>query len=1035
MSPPLLLDDHWKDVLHLQHRTPPELFERNSEVRSTLYAPAVQIGFQELGLSAIFCMNAVPTVAIRRSSEYDPIKVHEIRSALWSQGLASIYVDIADASNTVRVFSLARSPILDPSADSEDAWLIERIKVTTDSVRRLHSYITGVETGRIWIDRPDLFPNEQRIDAVLLNSLTVAHDELRAKGLSTNQAQAALTQTMFIAFLEDRKLINSSYFQSATNGQRVNWNYLLKSGDIAAFERLFDKLQSDFNGDMFLTPCTLLECDPTTSLTRQHLEILMRFRGGTEVMSRGGGGQTRFRGYNFRYTPIELISAAYDRFLCHDQEPSKLKGAYYTPMILADTVVSELWEKLTDEQKSSGHFFDPACGSGIFLVKIFQRLCQHHIETTSDDSAPSREVLLTILDRIRGQDDNPAAVRIAALSLYLAVLEQATRGHALNPLDATRRLPNLCDKVLARYDFFDPECPMHNADVIIGNPPWSSHKGGHPPANRWANENNYHLPQKEIAWAFTWKALHHLNEGGVLAFLVPTMGFFHNQATSLQARSRLVRDSQFKVVVDFSDLRCLLFPSATRSASLVIARKSTSSSSVPHVFEYLVPKADPNLFTERFIGLRNDDRKLIRSKEIKRSGLALKQRLWIRAPELGLFQYLSSLPTLGNYIRTYTHKNPLPSGAIIRGGFQPLTDPRLRSKTKASDVLHRIPYLPSKCFSPLTVDLSGLSPWPSRKVHRLGFEAAFLNPCILLTSEVSTRNRRIRAAYVKDPVSFQDPLMAMIVPSGQESMGKFITSILNSRLAIWFAFHGTKTFGAERLEIGGPELLRLPLPMPTHLSEASRAEELQHQLVQEFDNFAPGSSGEPVSAGSTELVLQRIDQLAYDYFGLGQNEIAMVEETVDCVLPSVHPSPSRFPDTWRDGTLSDRRAYAGTFAPWLSDWFSDGASVSVRMFASNADYAILEASLSPGESNPYTESDTVPFPEAVVELERHLGRTVAGNFCVMPDVRIFAGSKLYLVKPLQKRFWLHASALADAGGIVADLEAAWQQSRMERGGS
>ena len=1035
MSPALLLDDHWKDALHVQHRTPPELFERNSDVRSTPYAPAVQIGFQELGLSAIFCVNAVPTVAIRRSSEYDPIKVREIRSALWNQGLASIYVDIADASNTVRVFSLARSQVLESSADSDDDWLIETINVTADSVRRLHSYITGVESGRIWLDRPDFFPNEQRIDAVLLNNLTVAHDELQAKGLLKSQAQAALIQTMFIAYLEDREFINRPYFQSATNGHYVNWNSLLQSGDTDALECLFKKLRSDFNGDMFLTPCTFLEGDPAISLTEQHLEILMRFRSGKEVMSHGRGGQMRFWGYNFRYIPIELISAVYDRFLRQQQESSKLKGAYYTPMFLADTVVSAMWEQLTDEQKSSGRFLDPACGSGIFLVKIFQRLCQYQVETTSDGSAPSWDVLLMILDRIRGQDDHPAAVRIAAFSLYLALLEQVTRGHAFNPLGATHRLPNLYDKVVAEYDFFDPDCPEHNADVIIGNPPWSSRKGGHPLATRWTNKNNYPFPEKEIAWAFTWKALHQLNEDGVLAFLVPTMGFLHNQTTSFPARSRLFRDSQVKVVVDFSDLRRLLFPSATRSASLVIARKLTSSSSVPYVFEHLTPKANPNLFTKRFIALGNDDRKWIRSDEIERNSLALKQRLWIRSPELGLFQYLSSLPNLGSYLETCAHEYPPFNGVLFGEGFRPLTNPRLRSKAKVSDLLHRIPYLPSKCFSPLRVNLDGLTPWPSPDVRRLGFEAGFLNPRILLTKGVSTRNRRIRAAYVKEPVSFQHALVAMIVPSGRESSGKFITSILNSRLAIWFALHGTKTLGAERPEISSQDLLRLPLPMPTHLSDASRAEELQQELIQQFDRFGPNSSGEQVSAMSMELVLQQIDQLTYDYFGLGQNEIAMVEETVDCVLPAVHPSLSRFPDTWRDGTRSDRQSYADTFARWLSGWFSDGLSVSVRMYASNADYVILEASISPGESKPYSESGTEQFPDAVAELERHLGRPVAGNFCVMPDVRIFVGSKLYLVKPLQKRFWLHGSALADAGAIVADLEATWQESRKERGAS
>lgn len=1031
MSPPLLLGDYWKHALHVQHRSPPELFERNSEVRSTLYARAVEIGFQELGLSAIFCVNEVPTIAIRRSSEYDPIKVHEIRSALWNQGLASIYVDIADASNTVRVFSLACSQVLNSSTDPDDEWLIETINVTTDSVKNLQSYITGVESGRMWLDRPELFPNKQRIDAVLLNDLTVAHEELRAIGLSTNQAHAALIQTMFVAYLEDRKLIDCIYFRKATNGHYKNLTSVLQSGNSAALERLFVKLRSDFSGDMFITPCTLLESDPAVSLTHQHFEILTRFRRGKELMSHGAGTQVRFCGYNFRYIPIELISAVYDRLLRQQQESSKLKGAYYTPMCLADTVVSTLWEQLTDEQKCTGRFFDPACGSGIFLVKIFQRLCQHQIETASGDSALLWDVLLTTLDRIRGHDDNPAVARIAAFSLYLALLEQVTRGHALNPLDATHRLPNLCDRVVATYDFFDPDCPERNTDVIIGNPPWSSPGDGHPPATRWTKENNYPVPEKEIAWAFTWKALHHLNEGGVLAFLVPTMEFLHSQRTSFRARSRLVRDSHVRIVVDFSDLRRLLFPSATRSTSLVIARKSTSNSLAPYAFQYFTPKANPNLLTKRFIALSKDDRKWIRSNEIKRNSLALKQQLWIRSAELGLFQYLSILPTLGSHLETWAHEDPPSNGALFGEGFQPQTDPRSRYKAKVSDVLHRIPYLPSKRLSPLKVNLHGLSPWPSRNVRHLGFEAGFLHPRILLTSQMSTNNWRLRAAYVKEPVSFRHGVMAMIVPDCREAMGKFITAILNSRVATWFAFHGTTAFGSERPEIGIQDLLRLPLPMPTDLSHTSRAEEVQHQLVQAFDSFVPHSSGEQVSAGSTEIALRQIDKLTYDYFGLVDTEIAMVEETVDCVLSAVDPSSSRFPDTWRDGALSDRQSYADTFAPWLSEWFSDGLSVSVRMFARNADYAILEVSLSPGESNPYTESDTVPFPDAVVELERHFGRPIAGNLFVTPDVRVFVGSKLYLVKPLQKRFWLHGSALADAGGIVADLEVRWHESRNE----
>jgi hypothetical protein len=38
-----------------------------------------------------------------------------------------------------------------------------------------------------------------------------------------------------------------------------------------------------------------------------------------------------------------------------------------------------LWELLPSAVKEKGQFLDPACGSGVFLVRSFQRLCEHYI--------------------------------------------------------------------------------------------------------------------------------------------------------------------------------------------------------------------------------------------------------------------------------------------------------------------------------------------------------------------------------------------------------------------------------------------------------------------------------------------------------------------------------------------------------------------------------------------------------------------------------------------------------------------------------
>ena len=55
-------------------------------------------------------------------------------------------------------------------------------------------------------------------------------------------------------------------------------------------------------------------------------------------------------------------------------------------------------------------------------------------------------------------------------------------------------------------------------------------------------------------------------------------------------------------------------------------------------------------------------------------------------------------------------------------------------------------------------------------------------------------------------------------------------------------------------------------------------------------------------------------------------------------------------------------------------------------------------------------------------LFANIHQRLPGNFQLMPDFRIFGGSDLYLVKPMQRRFWLRSSALADASAIALDLQ-------------
>jgi hypothetical protein len=487
----LYIEKHWKKLFDLEKRTSPDFFEPEDAILGTQYASAIRTAFDDLELSAIFCVSGVPTIAFLRVENYFPESIIRIHAALWNQGLASIFAVISD--DAVRVFSLAKRTPRDDVENFEDQCLIKGL----DAVTKLQSLITGAETGRLWKEEKEYFKSGDRVDAVLLNNLEVSHDLLTSKGLISDQAQAILIQTTFIAYLEDRKIIRPDYFLKSNTENKSSWSDILATGRPDILYRLFDQLRRDFSGDLFVAPCSFSENTKKITLTEGHLQVLQRFREGHEKMSEEGG-QLRFWGYDFHYIPVELISAVYDRFLGKDIPSRKATGAFYTPMFLVDSVVNATWDNLSDKQKEKATILDPACGSGIFLVRSFQRLCAHWQNTRSVETI-RWDSLNKILMRVRGCDINSGAVRVAVFSLYLALLEQVSPPDLQRLIKKKGLLPTLWNNTLVVRDFFELPVDEARVDVLIGNPPWTGSRGTDREGTKWSKRNGYPTPQSEEA--------------------------------------------------------------------------------------------------------------------------------------------------------------------------------------------------------------------------------------------------------------------------------------------------------------------------------------------------------------------------------------------------------------------------------------------------------------------------------------------------------------------------------------------------------
>jgi type I restriction-modification system DNA methylase subunit len=87
---------------------------------------------------------------------------------------------------------------------------------------------------------------------------------------------------------------------------------------------------------------------------------------------------------------------------------------------------------------------DPACGSGIFLVGLFNRMAEEwkQANTEARNDRRARE-LRKVLCSLYGVDINPTACRITAFSLYLAYLDQLSPRDIQELQQKGHKLPRL----------------------------------------------------------------------------------------------------------------------------------------------------------------------------------------------------------------------------------------------------------------------------------------------------------------------------------------------------------------------------------------------------------------------------------------------------------------------------------------------------------------------------------------------------------------------------------------------------------------
>ena len=106
-----------------------------------------------------------------------------------------------------------------------------------------------------------------------------------------------------------------------------------------------------------------------------------------------------------------------------DEKNKKDSGTFYTPPSLVELILNEKLPIQKDKTNYNIKTLDPSCGSGIFLVQSFKRLVKRY-ENKYQKKLTDFDILVKILkDNIFGIEIEPKSIKVAAFSLYLALLD------------------------------------------------------------------------------------------------------------------------------------------------------------------------------------------------------------------------------------------------------------------------------------------------------------------------------------------------------------------------------------------------------------------------------------------------------------------------------------------------------------------------------------------------------------------------------------------------------------------------------------
>jgi hypothetical protein len=633
--------------------------------------------------------------------------------------------------------------------------------------------------------------------------------------------------------------------------------------------------------------------------------------------------------YEFSVLPADILGSVYEQFLgkvinltaghravVEDKpEVKKVGGVFYTPSYIVDYIVKQtvgpLIEDKTPKQIESIRVLDPACGSGSFLIVVYQFLLdwyhQFYISHDPEKLAKGKSPVLVqargggwalttaerkriLLAHVFGVDIDSQAVEVTKLSLLLKVLEGETTQSVQRELIHQRVLPDLGDNIkcgnsLIGSDFYaQPGLPEMDADahLRVNVFDWDGKDGfpeimkaggfdavvGNPPYVRSRHIEEQHKTYLSIAYVtglyqpdlfsfFVERGVKLLSLNGCLSFIIPN-GFLTNTQYG-PLRKFLLTQAKPEAIVD---LKGGVFANASVDTSIIVIG-AKSKSSILGSGTVLLGEC-PAAATFR---VNTPENSVSITTLLERPG--------------HLFNTGSSTNSLALAEKVRANACALDTFVVVKAGM------KVRKDFVASI---KIDSRYEKFLSGRDVKPFGIK-WTNKWVcYDKALESQFSNqafrergnfetPVKILVRQVMGPNRIF--ASLDERQYFCDQSLYVVIPTTKMASGRYLLGLLTSRLMAYFfnTTHGDRKQTFPKIK--GDQIKQLPIQIIDETNQAAhdRIVTLVEKMLDLHKQRAAAKTPHEQTALDRQISATdtQIDRLVYDLYGLTEEEIALVE--------------------------------------------------------------------------------------------------------------------------------------------------------------